>query len=86
MKIGIKYCGGCNPRFNRKETINKLDAYFEDIIFKPINESSWYDIVIVVCGCLTACVNKESINSNKIFEITPATSLIDIKKFISSSM
>lgn len=24
MKIGIKYCGGCNPRYDRSQEVEKL--------------------------------------------------------------
>ena len=24
MKIGIKYCGGCNPRYNRTAVVSRL--------------------------------------------------------------
>lgn len=28
MKIGIKYCGGCNPRYDRSHEVDKLKKRF----------------------------------------------------------
>ena len=30
MKVGIKYCGGCNPRYDRGEFVSKLLAAHPD--------------------------------------------------------
>lgn len=31
MKIGIKYCGGCNPRYDRNQEVEKLKKNFPSI-------------------------------------------------------
>lgn len=56
MIIGIKYCGGCNSRYDRKEILLKLQKEY-DYQFEIALEDKVYDIVIVLCGCSTACVN-----------------------------
>ena len=33
MKIGIKYCGGCNPRYDRSQEVEKLKKKFPQHTF-----------------------------------------------------
>ena len=33
MKIGIKYCGGCNPRYDRSQEVEKLKKKFSQHTF-----------------------------------------------------
>lgn len=64
FKIGIKYCGGCNPKYNRKEEVSKLiEAFKDEYIFENISLDSIYHSIIVVCGCENRCVNSEQLSS-----------------------
>jgi len=56
LDIGIKYCGGCNPRFNRLEFVSQLKRN------APHHNYSLYmgkpsDVYLVVCGCKRACAD-----------------------------
>lgn len=62
MKIGIKYCGGCNPTFNRREIVEKLIDEFENVYVEPADKKKDYDILLIVSGCLNACVNHTHLN------------------------
>lgn len=56
MTVNIKYCGGCNPRFDRVELANKLKDDFSDISFvSEVSDNA--DAMIVLCGCPSACAN-----------------------------
>jgi hypothetical protein len=58
LKIGIKYCGGCNPKFNRSAFVAGLAVkYKEKVKIEPIKEDIIYDIVIILNGCSSVCVN-----------------------------
>ena len=58
MNIGIKYCGGCNPKYNRSAFIAGLAAEYKDKIkIEPIKEDVIYDMVIIMNGCSSVCVN-----------------------------
>lgn len=55
MKIGIKYCGGCSPAFDRI-------AAAEMIKYKMKSEAEFVsytdsdaDLVLVIMGCSAAC-------------------------------
>jgi hypothetical protein len=58
LNIGIKYCGGCNPKYNRGAFVAGLAVkYKEKINIEPIKENIIYDIVIIMNGCSSVCVN-----------------------------
>lgn len=57
-RVGIKYCGGCNPRINRHriatEITKRLSADY--ILGIGTSDSPW-DIGILLCGCPVACTD-----------------------------
>ena len=57
MKAGIAYCGGCNPRFDRVEAVEKLKADVFGVQFLPLEEGKEYDLLAVVCGCQSQCAD-----------------------------
>lgn len=60
FKIGIRYCGGCNASYDRKEFVEKLIKELEGIYkFEIAKEYEVYDYLILVCGCLNCCVSHE---------------------------
>ena len=55
MKIGIKYCGGCNPVIDRKRLVKRLMRELpDDYVYEYFNLDDC-DIVLVVNGCSLAC-------------------------------
>lgn len=68
MNIGIKYCGGCNPHFDRTNVINKIMGLFKDENIEYAKENNSYDIIIVINGCNRACSDHSSLRGKeKIF-------------------
>ena len=61
MKIGIRYCGGCNPRYDRVAAAEQLKALFpkEDWIYA--GPDTHCDGIAVVTGCGKECVPSESL-------------------------
>ena len=55
MKIGIKYCGGCNPRYDRTNIVEQLKRDLPESDVFPAVPSAGLDYVVVVCGCKSAC-------------------------------
>jgi 4-hydroxybutyrate CoA-transferase len=55
LNIGIKYCGGCNPKYNRKDFLQKLQKEFT-CDFESAKSDKIYDLVLVLCGCTSCCV------------------------------
>ncbi|WP_296828194.1 MaoC family dehydratase [uncultured Megasphaera sp.] len=61
MKIGIKYCGGCNPRYDRSKEVEKLKKKFPQHTFTYDTENTICDFCLLVCGCMTACADTTGI-------------------------
>ena len=58
MKIGIKYCGGCNPRYARTAFANRIiNTLSDSIVFEKATETSDYDVLLVINGCRNACTH-----------------------------
>ena len=56
--IAIKYCGGCNPRFDRAGFVGRLVDRFPEIVIVPSDAvEPW--LSLVVCGCLSCCAGHE---------------------------
>jgi 4-hydroxybutyrate CoA-transferase len=54
VKIGIKYCGGCNPRYDRKRIAEQLKERFSHS-FETADAENEYDLLVVLCGCSSGC-------------------------------
>lgn len=57
MEIGVRYCGGCNPTYDRSGFIKTLERDFPEASFVPAQEGVNYPAVLVVCGCCRRCTN-----------------------------
>ncbi len=55
MKIGIKYCGGCNPRFDRVGLVAQLKEAFPGWEFLSAGAPEEFDFIAVICGCTSRC-------------------------------
>ena len=56
MKIGVKYCGGCNPRYERSRLVKQLaEAVGQEIV--PAREKDEWDVLLVVGGCTNCCTD-----------------------------
>ena len=63
MKIGIKYCGGCNPRYDRLEIAKRLKKDYPEELYVHATGEKDLDLVIVLCGCTAECADYQSIHS-----------------------
>lgn len=57
MKIGIKFCGGCNPRYDRGTCVRKLKEHFADVCWVSGSGDQVCDIWLLVCGCQRGCID-----------------------------
>lgn len=54
MIVQVKYCGGCNPRYDRVNFLQRLMKAFPDIEFRT-GAADQVMASLVICGCDTAC-------------------------------
>lgn len=65
MKIGIKYCGGCNPTYLRESIEDVVRKEFSQAQFFYTSNLAEVDVLLVICGCKTACAAKSIENMDK---------------------
>lgn len=51
--LGVKYCGGCNPRFDRAEAVRTLGFGQAEAARPGVR----YRMLLVVCGCTARCAD-----------------------------
>lgn len=60
MTCGVKFCGGCNPRFQRGDAFQTIkDALGDRIDFRIAREGQENDILLVISGCTNNCASIE---------------------------
>lgn len=71
MKIGIKYCGGCNPRYNRKDFLEKLKRDLQDMpCLEFTTDRKSANVILELSGCSNACVSQENDTIIPVIHIT----------------
>ena len=64
-RIGIKYCGGCNPGYERVEMMERIQLRFNDRFLFLRHDEPDIDVLILMSGCPRACA-AEDLNTTKI--------------------
>lgn len=57
MEIGVRYCGGCNPRYDRVALVHQLAQRLPEHRFTVAEGGKDYAAVLMVCGCLSRCAS-----------------------------
>ena len=63
-KIGIKYCGGCNPFYERVEVVQRAQSLLKDRFIFSVDDVQDSDIMVLVSGCPRACAERNSGSSD----------------------
>lgn len=63
MKVGVKYCGGCNCTYDRGREVQRLKEQFPGIKFRSGCLPEECGLWLVVCGCARACVKWEELGT-----------------------
>jgi len=62
-KIGIKYCGGCNPSYERVEMVHRAQSHFGHRLLFVHHDQTDLDGMIFMSGCQRACAAGDSSRS-----------------------
>lgn len=55
LHCAVKFCGGCNPRFDRGAVYRQIRQALECIaVFETAQEGAAYDVLLIIRGC-TGC-------------------------------
>ena len=69
-RIGLKYCGGCSPRYDRVQAVRSLRERLKDAIELVSYEDPDIEGVLVVAGCPTACVDLTPFKGRPVWVVT----------------
>jgi hypothetical protein len=78
-RIGLKYCGGCNPRYDRVQAVAFIEKRLQDRVDLVSYEDPDTEAILVVAGCPTACVNLSPFAGRPIWVVT---SMQDARRFV----
>jgi hypothetical protein len=65
MKVGVRYCGGCNPRYDRGGVFQKIRDRLQDVDFEIAKEGVEYDALLVIGGCTSCCASYHQFTYNE---------------------
>ena len=70
LKIVIKYCGGCNPEFDRVEAVAEMLGRLADVVeLVPLDDARAH-MLLAVQGCSTACADLDQYKGKKIIVLS----------------
>ncbi|MBW1783532.1 MAG: hypothetical protein JRL30_22660 [Deltaproteobacteria bacterium] len=78
-RVRIKYCGGCNPTYDRVDLVEQLKVRLGGTVEWVSSEADACDLVLAVQGCETACADLNAFDG---YEIYPITCPEDADRFI----
>ena len=89
LKVGIKYCGGCNPTYHREDVEKAIRSEFKNAIFYYLSEKDLHclempGVLVLINGCKKGCVSSAKWEENcesesiRIFRIDEKAELEDL--------
>lgn len=58
MMVGMKYCGGCNPRHDRGDFAARVRETFDAVHqIELAEEGKEYDYLLLIGGCANCCAS-----------------------------
>ncbi len=70
LKIRVKYCGGCNPNYDRVALVGAIKARLCGKASFVATDSNGISVVMAVVGCSTACADLRPFAGQEIRIIT----------------
>jgi 4-hydroxybutyrate CoA-transferase len=70
MRIGFRFCGGCNPKYDRGYLLRLIQNDLDAITMEYAKEDIHYDLMIFINGCERSCQENRSLNADQYMNIT----------------
>jgi hypothetical protein len=70
VKVGLKYCGGCNPEYDRVALVRHIEESLQGRVAFVTPESEGVGLILAVEGCSTACADLSAFQGMDIRVIT----------------
>lgn len=64
FRLGVKYCGGCRPQYDRRDLVRMIGNFFPEIELGRMDSAGQYDAVLIVNGCSAKCADTDCIPRN----------------------
>jgi hypothetical protein len=71
-RVGIKYCGGCNPEYDRVALVEQIKSALKGKAKFVSAQNEGVEIILAVQGCATACADLSPFKGIEIKLITKA--------------
>jgi hypothetical protein len=82
VTVGLKYCGGCKPNYDRVALVEDLRRRLEhQVIWVPADDPA-AELILAVQGCLTACADLEPCQAKPIFAVTGTEAVEDFVRYV----
>ena len=65
----MKFCGGCNPRYDRGAYFARVKAENPLCGFEIAEEEKQYDVLLVIGGCPSCCASCEQYHFERIVRV-----------------
>ena len=70
LPVALKYCGGCNPTYERSHIVRNIRRDLPDLIMEAWRPEGHYGYALLICGCFQSCLHFACDNAeNGILEI-----------------
>ena len=87
MKCGVKFCGGCNPRYDRGAAFREIKDELTDIDFVHAEEDDPVDNLLVIGGCTACCASYEQYDvKDQVFKMWDKDHIENIKTKLKVTM
>jgi hypothetical protein len=60
MKVGVKFCGNCNPQVDMPELFKRSIAQGLEVTFVRWDNDKEYDVLLVLSSCPVDCATRPS--------------------------
>lgn len=67
--VGLRYCGGCNPRYDRVAAVEQIRVRLPELELRPAAPGQ--RTVLVVCGCPARCADVSGLDGELIWLCAP---------------
>ena len=69
LKVGVKYCGGCNPGYDRVALADFIKNSLHGRVEFVALDSEVVDLILAVEGCKTCCADLSAFEGKQIYFI-----------------
>lgn len=70
MTVGLKYCGGCKPNYDRVALVENLQRRLDGQVVWVRADDPAAELILAVHGCPTACAELAPFQEKPIFAVT----------------